>query len=125
MMTNTPPEAPSKNPQWQDQKIQAWRLDADSMRNHMRENLLGEALQHNREWSKQYFGSYGVPEVSEEMVLLLWLALPWLSAFVQARLRQTAPDPLTADTVHRYLMDGLDFAGVCLLELESEIGTRL
>lgn len=120
-MTTTPPP-PSSNPQWQDPKIQEWRQDAARLRD--RFVAAGdECLDHNDSWTTDYFRHYGIKQVTEELVLLMWVTLPFLMSFVQARLRQDYPHGqyvmLTA------LSRGLDFAGIELLRLEQRIGEYL
>ena len=68
---------------------------------------------------------YGVPFITEELVLLMWITLPFLASFTEARLRVVCNDMRTGYATLQYLSAGLDFAGVELLSLERRIGEKL
>lgn len=121
----TTPEPPSKNKQWTDSKLEAWRRDAEGLRVALLAGPHPGAIKHNDAWVTDYLKSYEIPAITEELVLLMWVTVPLLASFLDSRLQVTCPDPTARYNIMRYLSDGLDFAGVELLELEKRIGERL
>lgn len=122
MTEHAAPAPPSADPRWEDPRIALWRKDAARLR----ETLRPETLDANQAWLREFFKTFGVRTISEDLLFLLYVSVPAAATFIQTRTYSVCYQPATcASSAMGHVSDGFDFFAVHLLELEKHIGEEL
>lgn len=120
-MTTTP-EAPSIDPRWQQRYVARNRADAAELT----AKLGPDVLDAPAEGLILALKEYGVTQITEDLVYILWAAQPIFGTFVVAHTMNTCGGgEREIHHVMAHVTDGLDFAGAVLLRLEQRIGEEI